>query len=78
MEVRLSGVQADTHPYQTRVKKRTLCCNSCRDGIVGTLEADKERVALRIDLASVMSLKHLAQHATVLRAQVTVRGTVPP
>ena len=78
MEMGLGRMQADTHPNHTRSKKGTLCRNGRRDGVAGTLKANKERVPLGVDLAAIMGLKHLTQHTAVLRTQVTVRGTVPP
>ena len=78
MEMGLGHMQADTHPNHTRSKKGTLGRNGRRDGVAGTLKANKERVPLGVDLAAIMGLKHLTQHAAVLRTQVTVRGTVPP
>ena len=78
MEMGLGRMQADTHPNHTRSKKRTLGRNGRRDGVAGTLEGDEERVPFGVDLAAMMGLKHLTQHAAVLRTQVTVRGTVPP
>jgi hypothetical protein len=78
MEMALGRMQADTNPNHTRSKKGTLCRNSRRDGVAGTLKANKARVPLGVDLAAIMGLKHLTQDAAVLRTQVTVRGTVPP
>jgi len=78
MKMGLGRMQADPHANHARGKKCTLHGYSRRDGIERTLEADEKRVPLGIDFASMMSLKHLTQHATVLRTQVTVCDAVPP
>ena len=41
MEMGLGRMQADTHPNHTRSKKGTLGRNGRRDGVAGTLKANK-------------------------------------
>ena len=75
--MRLGGVHAHSHPHCVRGKERTLGGDGRRDGIGCTLEGDKEGVALGVDLASTMGRERLAEETAMLRAEVTVLGTVP-
>jgi hypothetical protein len=77
MKMRLGGVQAHSYPQRVRGNERTLGGDGCGDGIGRTLENDKEGVALSVDLVSTMGLQRFAEETPMLRAEVTVGGTVP-
>jgi hypothetical protein len=77
MKMRVGGVQAHPHAHPVHGNERTLGGDGRRHGIARSLESDKEGIALGIDLVPMMGLKSFAEDTTMLRAQVTVRGTVP-
>src|SRR3954452_23857332 len=77
MKMRLGRVEPHSHPYGVIGKKRTLGSDGRRHGIGSTLENDKEGIALGVDLLSAMRHDRFADETTVLRANITVRGTMP-
>src|SRR4051794_28507954 len=77
MKMRLGRVEPHSHPHCVIGKKRTLGSDGRRDGIGGALEDDKEGIALGIDLVSAMGHDRFAKETAVLRANITVRGTMP-
>ena len=74
--MRLGCVQADSYLHAVYGNERTLGGDGRRNGVGRARETDEERVPLGIDLVPIVGLEHLAEHATMLGTQVTVRGTM--
>ena len=76
IDMRLSGMQSDSHANGAGGRERALCGDRRRDGVGGALEGDEEGIALSIDLAAAMGIEDFAQETAVLRAEVAVRRAV--
>ncbi len=66
--------RVDAHPYADRSRGERLlsCCGGC-ERVGRSSKRDEERVALRVDLDSVVRGEHLPQRASVLAECVGIR-----
>ena len=72
-EYRLTGVHADPYSDAAALKRLLRLCRSCQR-IGGTGEGNEERVALSVDLDTVMAGERLPQHDSMLGQRIGVRG----
>ena len=74
--MRLGGVHAHSHPHCVRGNERTLGGDSRRDGISRTLENEK-KASPSASTSCPRWASNASRRTAMLRAEVTVRGTVP-